>query len=402
MRVLHVNEHLARKGGVETYLLALLPLLQARGVESVVAYGTGDPGEHAASHAVPAIRSQALTGGAAAERAMQQVLGDVQPDVIHVHNVQHPRIVEACLAYAPTVMTTHDYRWVCPANTFFYKRTQEVCPRTCGPGCFTTTLTKHCLTPRPQYAVFFYQRARWALQNAHRFARVIAPSDGARARYLEAGFPESQMQVLPYFCPVPPAETPRPIPERPTLTFIGRIAPNKGHEYFVEALGRLPGDVQGVMVGSITDASEAMLLELAARHGCQGRLTLHRWATRAEVQAILDQTSVFVFPSLWPETLGIVGIEAMARGVPVVASDLGGVPQWLDDGQTGYRVPPKDAAAIAAAVERLISDPERLHRFGERGIAAIRDHFMPACHADALVQIYEAVHAAADPLSSLA
>ena len=390
MKVLHVNEHLAHKGGVETYLLALLPRLEARGIETAVAYSEGDPELHEAAYAAPAIREARFGSESAAEEQLHAILQAEQPTLIHVHNVQNIGALKACLAYGPTVVTTHDYRWVCPANSFFYKRTQEVCERTCGLGCFTTTLTKHCVTPRPHYAAYFYHRTKWAIRHASAFARVIAPSQGAKARYDASGFGDASTSVLPYFCELEPADAPRPVPDRPTITYLGRVAPNKGHEYFIQALGRLPDAVQGVMVGDVGGDTADGLRALAREQGCDNRLELRPWASRDEVLDLLDRTTVFVFPSLWPETLGIVGIEALSRGVPVGASDLGGVREWCVDGETGFVVPPKDPEAISAAVQRLLEAPERLAAMGRRGIELIHATFRPHVHVDQLVEHYEA------------
>jgi len=208
-------------------------------------------------------------------------------------------------------------------------------------------------------------------------------------RYASTGFGQATMSVLPYFCEIEPAAAPRPLPDQPTVTFLGRIAPNKGHEYFVEALGQLPSAVRGVMVGNMSDEVRQEILRMARRHGCADRLELQGWASRAEVLNILDQTTVFVFPSLWPETLGIVGIEALSRGVPVVASDVGGVREWCHDGETGYVVPPKDATAISEAVQRIMHDEEQLLAMGRRGLALIRECFLSSVHLEKLLDIYE-------------
>ena len=154
-------------------------------------------------------------------------------------------------------------------------------------------------------------------------------------------------------------------------------------------LGRLSEPVRGVMVGSISEAVRGELTALARRHGCAERLELRGWASREEVLALLDETSVFVFPSLWPETMGIVGVEALSRGVPVVASDVGGVREWCVDGETGFVVPPKDAAAMADRIERLVSDEQRLQAFGERGLTLVREKFLPHQHVDQLVEWYQ-------------
>lgn len=394
MTVLHVNEHLSHKGGVETYLLALLPRLEDRGVSTAVAYGRGDPSLHTSAHAVATIGQAGFSVQRTARTQMEDVLGTVVPDVIHVHNVQNVGILQACLAYGPTVVTTHDYRWVCPANSFFYENSQSICQRTCGPGCFPTTLIEHCMSRRPAYGAYYYYRAKWSIARSHRFAQVVVPSEGARNKYVVSGFEQAAMKVLPYFCDLVPRPTPRPLPDRPTITFLGRIAPNKGHEYFVDALGKLPDTVQGVMVGSLSDDDRYRLRERAARGGSADRLVLRGWARRDEVLDLFDHTSVFIFPSLWPETLGIVGIEALSRGVPVVASDVGGVREWCRDGETGYTVPPGDAAAIADRVHHLLSDTGRLRAFGRRGIDLIRTRFLPEHHTDTLLDIYDRACAA--------
>src|SRR5690606_5341290 len=136
------------------------------------------------------------------------------------------------------------------------------------------------------------------------------------------------------------------------------------------------------------DDGEQFLRNLASRHGCENRLELRQWASREEVTKILDATTVFIFPSTWPETLGIVGLEALARAVPVVASDVGGVREWLEHARNGFLVLPKDAAALASRIGQLIDDRERLLQFGRQGIATVRDRFLPKHHVNGLLTLY--------------
>ena len=390
MRVLHINQYLLRKGGVETYLFGLLPLLAERGVDQRIVYAEGDASTFPDSHRIPEVGMASFGAHDSVRRQLRIVLEQERPDVIHVHNIHNVAALETCLAYGPTVLHTHDHRWICPASSFFQRRTQEVCGRVCGPGCLAVTVRKHCLTPRPKYAAYYLYRGQWAKGNTSRFARVVAPCADAKHRLMQAGFEDGRIEVLPYFCPIEPLATPRPIPERTQITYIGRIAPNKGHEFFVRALGELPPDVHGVMVGSFTAEAEREVMQLATKAGCADRLKLRKWASREEVLQILDATSVFIFPSLWPETLGIVGIEALSRGVPVVGSDLGGVREWLYHRENGMLVSPKSASQIRDAVLELTASKDTLLAFGAQALSTIRQKFMPAQHVDALLGMYEA------------
>ena len=91
--------------------------------------------------------------------------------------------------------------------------------------------------------------------------------------------------------------------------------------------------------------------------------------------------------------MGIVGVEAMSQGVPVVASDVGGVREWLRDRENGVLVSPKDPDAIAEAVRWFLDSPETILAAGRAGIHLVKDKFKPARHVKKLVDIYEAAAA---------
>ena len=98
-------------------------------------------------------------------------------------------------------------------------------------------------------------------------------------------------------------------------------------------------------------------------------------------------------PSLWAEPFGIVGLEALHLGVPAIASDVGGVGDWLDHGKSGYIVPPGDAAALAAAAG-LLDDGPTAQKLGANGLSSVRARFDPSDLMDRLFDLYEAAKAA--------
>ncbi|MCR4411027.1 MAG: glycosyltransferase family 4 protein [Thermoguttaceae bacterium] len=387
MRILHLNEHLDWTGGVETYLLHLLPLLEAGGVEQHYAFAHGDASLVARAHHVPEIAEFGRKPEAAGHARVAALLEAIGPDVVHVHRVYNLGVLRACLDYGPTVVTCHDYLYLCPAASFFHRRTQTICNRRAGLGCFAVTALRHCMTPRPRYALAYYRRVRQFVAWKDRFAAVLCPSDSVRRRLLDHGFAAEKTRTLPYFCPLEPRDEPRPLPDRPTVLFLGRVRPIKGYDVFVRALGMLPG-VRGILVGDITDGTAEKVASLASKAGCGDRLEMRPWARRDQVPGLFAETSVFAFPSICPETLGIVGLEAMASGVPVAASDVGGVRQWLRHEENGLLVPPKDPGALAGAIRQMLASPERLLAMGRAGLATVRDGFLPSQHIERLLAIY--------------
>ena len=358
------------------------------GHEVSVVYAKGEEGlvDHA-------IRLPELSrGDRASERAaqirMQAILREQQPDVLHLHQVYNTGAIDACLAHGPVVVHAHDYRYVCPASTFYYKRSREVCQRKAGPACFAVTPIKHCLTPRPGYAFDYYRRTRWFARQGRRIGAILTPSAAAAARFETAGFASKQIEVLPYFCTFTPGDAPRALPENPVVLFVGRARANKGPDVFVEAFSHLSSEARAVMIGDFEGEGRRAVEQQARDLGCLDRIELKHWAGRDEIRAEFEAASVFVFPSIWPETLGIVGLEALACGVPVVASDIGGVREWLIDESTGFLAEPKNAVDFAGKIARLLEDSDLNLRMGRNGQQLIRDRFTPEYHLRRLLRLY--------------
>jgi glycosyltransferase involved in cell wall biosynthesis len=146
------------------------------------------------------------------------------------------------------------------------------------------------------------------------------------------------------------------LPAGEFMVFVGDLRPMKGLDVLLEAYAGLPRSMPLVLIGkSWPDTPTAL------PHG----VTVHdRWPNVAVIEAF-RRSSIAVVPSVWAEPFGIVVIEAMAGGTPVVASDIGGIPEIVQDGISGLLVPPGDAVALRQALADLIADPLRRSAMGE-------------------------------------
>ena len=190
--------------------------------------------------------------------------------------------------------------------------------------------------------------------------------------HIKAGFDENIISVLPYFCSIKPLKKIRPIPSQPTITFLGRTTQYKGIEYFIQILSELSHGIRGIIAGNITEQLKEFVKK---NQRVKDRLNLRDWVNRDGIKDLFKETSVFVFPSIWPETLGIVGIEALSNGVPVVAFDVGGVREWLIDGENGFLIERKDVLAAANAINTILNDQNMMKRMGEYGLDLIEKKF---------------------------
>lgn len=154
---------------------------------------------------------------------------------------------------------------------------------------------------------------------------------------------------------------------------VGRLAPQKGQRHLIGAMPALLERVpraHAVIAGS--GHLEDYLRDLAAEVGVAERV--HVLGPRKDVPALMHAIDVFAMPSIW-EGFGLVLLEAMAAGRPIVASRVATIPEVVLDGETGLLVPPGDPLALAEAVARLANDPDFATQLGEAGRARLRRHF---------------------------
>jgi starch synthase len=192
-------------------------------------------------------------------------------------------------------------------------------------------------------------------------------------------------------------------PDRPYALFVGRITRQKGVGHLLAAAHAFDPDVQVVLCAGSPDtpeigASTREAVELL-RADRDGVVWVEEMLPRPDLVQLLTHATVFVCPSVY-EPLGIVNLEAMACGTAVVASDVGGIPEVVVDGETGLLVhydetePARFEADLATAVNALVADPTRTRAMGRAGRERAVREFSWRSIAEQTVAVYESVVAA--------
>lgn len=193
---------------------------------------------------------------------------------------------------------------------------------------------------------------------------------------------------------------------QPYAVFVGRVTRQKGIVHLLEAARHIDKNVRLVLCAGEPDTAdlkqevEALASSIEAERG--GLLWIQKMMPRPELIQVLSHARVFVCPSIY-EPFGIVNLEAMACGAPVVASAVGGIPEVVEDGKTGYLVSfepdgtpmgaPKDreafARALATRINELCADPALARQMGDAGRKRVEDHFAWSTIARQTAQLYE-------------
>ncbi|OFT36684.1 glycosyl transferase family 1 [Actinomyces sp. HMSC08A09] len=194
-------------------------------------------------------------------------------------------------------------------------------------------------------------------------------------------------------------------PDRPTIVFVGRITRQKGLPHLLRACEQLPADVQVILCAGAPDTPEikAEVEGLVAhlRDKRTGVVWIEEMLPRPELIAVLAASDVFVCPSVY-EPLGIVNLEAMAVGLPVVGSATGGIPDVIVDGETGLLVPieqvqdgtgtPIDPARfeadLAERLTTLVTDTEAARTMGQAARHRVEEHFAWQAIAQRTMDVY--------------
>jgi glycosyltransferase involved in cell wall biosynthesis len=407
MRVLHVNKYLYRRGGAESYMQAVAAL-QADAGHDVAFFGMdhpdNDPQRYSAffpSYLELEPPPDSLGGkmrglgrmvwSTSARRGIDAVVEDFRPDVVHLHNTYHhlsPSILgPVARRRLPAVMTLHDYKLACPTYRFLDKG--ELCEACLG-GHFTQAVRRRCKDGSlGSSTAMAAELAIHTALRAYRHVQVfVCPSRFIIGRMAAAGVFPDRLRWIPHFVE-PAAEPVDGSNDRSggdaTVVFAGRLSPEKGIDTLIDAVGRLGGNVRLDVAGEGPDRSR---LEALASRVAPDRVRFAGRLDQKEMDALIAGAATLVLPSRWYENQPMVVLEAFARGVPVVASDLGGTPELIRHGTDGFLVPPDDAAALAASLEALLADPERARAMGRAARQRALTTFSPDLHLRRLDDAY--------------
>lgn len=388
--------------------------LRERGHEVFLAHGMAEEPETLAQYrysgaiSVPPVfdRNSKLPpdGLAEAEARLHTFIQDQRIDVLHAHTYPRTNVLGRLIQSYPVVVYVHCP--LCPNGSRYLWTERCACNRVIGPGCFTVGyLQKGCghLGNGEPMGMPGFVRGMWEDSLLRRTlkgaARLVANSHYTLERLAQDGFPREILRMV--YCPVVVgkvnASEEEPV-SPPMVTFVGRLVNFKGADQLVRASARITAPHQVCLVGDgdMRPSLEALVQEL----GIADRIRFLGSLPPDAIGAYRRQSAVVVVPSLWPEPFGLVGPEAMLMKRPVVANRVGGIPEWLKDGETGILVEPGDVEALAAAINRLLIDPELARTMGEAGYRAAQQ-WLPERHGENILRVYEeAIQSKAGSLTS--
>jgi glycosyltransferase involved in cell wall biosynthesis len=406
VRVLQANKFYYNRGGAEAVCLREAALLGARG-HDVIPFSMHDARNAATPYEryfVSNVDLRETEGGLPgkamaalrvlysreAERKIERLIADTGPDVAHLHNIYHqlsPSILRPLRRRGvPVVMTLHDYKLICPAYTLYTEGAP--CER-CRGGRYYNAVLHRCVKD---------SRAKSALCAAeaylHHFLRFdrdfvkffIAPSEFLAAKMIEFGTDPRRVVHIPNF--VEAGAAPASGEPGPYFLYAGRVERVKG---------------LGTLLRAVKESEIARGFELRIAGDGEARREYEAWCgvnglsnvrflghlSQEALKLELEAARFVVVPSEWHENAPLSVLEAAAHGKALVASDMGGLPEMVRDGETGVVFRAGSVEGLRAAVEGLLANPDRAREMGRNARALVMEKNSPDTHYRQLIELYE-------------
>ena len=399
-RLLSIHNYHYRRGGAEVVYLEHNRLFEEEGWD-VVPFAMKHPRNlpvdtdehfvdeiefgHSYGMLGNAVRGAKVIYSLEARRKVRDLIDRQRPAVAHAHNVYHhisPSIFpELKAAGIPTVMTVHDLKLACPAYTMLSDG--KVCER-CRGGRIHNVVANRCikgslaLSSLVMLETITHRALGLYSRNIDRF---VAPSRFVMEKLIEWGWPRERFVYIPNF-----VDTKTIVPATTAgrgFLYFGRLVAGKGVDVLIKAAAK--AKVSLTIAG--TGPDDAALRALAESEGADA--TFLGYLGGAELSGPIREARAAVLPSTWYDNAPLMLLEAYAHARPVIGSSIGGIPEMIRAGETGFFVPPGDVDALAEALAKIAAMPDaEVADMGTVGRAWVEREFSPEAYRARVLDLY--------------
>jgi glycosyltransferase involved in cell wall biosynthesis len=379
MRIAHYAPRIWAPGGISTYIQRLGAAQSSQGHDVIYL------GREETSHSTPSLPYQPVSDDQDLFRSAHAL--DV--DILHLHKSVHVLPSDR----VPTIRTMHGHQGGCPSGTRYLQRPGRACDRAYTiPGCLWGHFVDRCGSIRPHNLADNFARIRREIKLASTL-RTLTVSDFLRKQMLRAGCAPDRLYTVP--SPAPSTDrsfAPVSRDAPPRFLFLGRLVQKKGVFWLLRAFAEVnePAILDVAGEGPERERAETLAREL----GIRDRVTFHGWVPSDDVPALMQDARAVIFPSVWHEPAGLVSLEAAAYGRSLIASRVGGIPEYAHEDHA-LLVTPHDTDDLARAITKLILDPDRADQLGKAGYRRARNQHAMSRFIERLHAHYRAVRSAA-------
>jgi glycosyltransferase involved in cell wall biosynthesis len=325
-----------------------------------------------------------------ARSAINVRIRDDRPDIVHFHNL-FPLVSPAAYSVArrrgaAVVQTLHNYRLLCSNAKLF--RDGRPCMDCVGKRLQWPGIMHGCYHGRAaSTAVVMSNAIHWTLGTWQtQVDRYIALTEFAKSLFTTAGLPSNRVDVKPNFAPNQSRSTTY---DPQTFLYVGRLSPEKGVSTLLSAIIMRP-ELRLVICGDGPLASD-----VSRAAAIWPNISWRRQVGSDIISSEMRNAAALVVPSHWFEGFPVVIAEAFSHGLPVIATELGGLGEIVDNDVCGYVIPSANPKLLADAMSTVSTNPAARERMSRGAYRKFAEQYSPERNYELLLRTYDAAHAAA-------
>ncbi len=315
---------------------------------------------------------------------LRKLLKKLSPDVIHLHlPSRYPSTIYAALGGYRVYHTLHGPSLFCATSWGCLKKDSSYCELGTGLKCFVRGCVPLWQLP---LVCWNYGLCRYFARRS--IALYLGPSRQICRAAERVGFKPARyfpLCVDPHFSGEP-ADVEK---NEPAIIYVGAIAEVKGVHILLDAFRIIHATMpEAKLVYAGRGDMLEWLKKRTGEYGLADHVEFLGFVDHDQIPDVYRRGRVFVLPSIWAEQFGLVGPEAFVCGLPCVATDIGGIGEWLDHNQSGYLVAPRDTQALAEKLMDLLEHPRKGKRFAQYGSDCMATRFSPEQFSKNILELF--------------
>jgi len=326
-----------------------------------------------------------------AEKKLLAFIKEVKPDIVHVHDFQvlTPAVFAACKkANVPALLTVHGPDHLCPAETLVTKSGKLCNEVYCWKSQYHQALVNRCLEHRKVYPfIFIRSLVRYTLFK--RFSgnlHFICPSQAIADLMELSGRDPSRIHVVNNALDDEKFKIQPSYENSNYFLYVGRLSKIKGVQYLIEAMKEVSKDIKLRIVG--TGPDEYKFKKLLAEYQLDN-VEFLGFKSGKDLEEEYKNSIATILPCNWFENFPTTILESFAYGKPVIASNIGGIPEMIDNNINGVLIEPGNVNELAAEINKLYYDKELVVNMGKAARAKLEKDFNPDIHYEKLLGVYQ-------------
>ncbi|WP_456376526.1 glycosyltransferase family 4 protein [Lutibacter sp.] len=383
MKILLIHNKYGKFSGEEAVVESQIKLLRANGHQVITYFRSSEELEEMPNGKLKAFFSAFFNPNSITD--VKELIRKVKPNLVHIHNL-YPLISPAILPVIkkmgfPIAMTVHNYRLLCPNGLFFNKG--EICEKCIGTGKELNCIINNCegsILKSTGYALrnFWARTRNYYKYNVDSF---LCLTEFQKNKLVVNGFSAAKCRVIPNFYNKEIKKLEIDSSKRNYVAFAGRLSPEKGIRDLLEAARKLP-NIPFKLAGGVR---EGYLDELDIPEN----VTLVGMLNAREFSDFYKNARFFILTSICYEGFPMVFPEAMAHQLPIIAPNMAGYPEIVEENKNGLLFNPGNTKALASAIQELWDNHKRCKEMGENGFKKVKKQYSANAYYQKLISAYQ-------------